>query len=64
MSENKKIKIYIVVDEGIVNEIYASVPRNELEVEVLDFDDPSLDAEEEKALQRKYDTLKQKNFLY
>lgn len=37
MSDNQKIKICIVVEDGLVSEIFASAPEN-LDMEILDFD--------------------------
>ena len=37
MSDNQKIKICIVVEDGLVSEIFASTPKN-LDIEILDFD--------------------------
>ncbi len=37
MSDNQKIKICIVVEDGLVSEIFASAPKN-LDIEILDFD--------------------------
>lgn len=36
-STKKKIKICIVVEDGLVSEIFASAPEN-LDIEILDFD--------------------------
>lgn len=37
MSDNQKIKICIVVEDGLVSEIFASALEN-LDIEILDFD--------------------------
>lgn len=52
-------RLFIIVKDGSVEEVYSTKSSNELYAEVLDFDSTERTEEEEKALQFRYEAVRE-----
>lgn len=52
-------RLFIIVKGGSVEEVYSTKSSNELYAEVLDFDSTERTEEEEKALQFRYEAVRE-----
>ena len=55
----KKEKLYIVVENGFVSEVYSSISSAKLDVEILDFDGIEENSMAQNLLRQEYSTAKE-----
>ncbi|MDO4286366.1 MAG: hypothetical protein Q4C40_01415 [Eubacteriales bacterium] len=52
-------KVFIVVKDGMVQEVYSTMSQQEVYVEVLDLDVSGVDEEQEKALHFRHEAIRE-----
>ena len=55
----KKEKLYIVIENGFVSEVYSSLSSAKLDVEILDFDGIEENSMAQNLLRQEYSTAKE-----